>query len=175
MDITDTVAPKSDQQNYDDYLTGPRTVTISGVKVIKGEQPVHIELEEFPGRPYKPNKSMRRVLVHAWGDKSAAYVGRSLTLVGNPDVSYGGKKVGGIEIAAMSHIDKPLSLALTETRGKKKSFTVQTLAAPAPRRDWLTEAAQAGGDTDNIKALWYAAQQAGEPQEVLDSIRAHAS
>lgn len=169
MDIADTVAPKSDQQNYDDYLTGPRTVTISGKKIVGGEQPVHLELAEYPGRPYKPNKSMRRVLVTAWGDKSDAYIGRRLTLIGNPDVSYGGKKVGGIEIAAMSHLDKPLSLALTETRGKKRAFTVQPLK-DAPRRDFLAEAALADGDTESLKTLYYAAQQAGEPADTLQAI-----
>lgn len=174
MDITDTVAPKSDQQNYDDYLTGPRTVTVSGVKIIGGEQPVHLELVEYPGRPYKPNKSMRRVLVAGWGDKSAAYTGRRLTLTGNPNVSYGGKKVGGIEIAAMSHLDKPLSLSLTETRGKKRSFTVQPLAAPAPKRDWLAEAGLAAGDVENVKAVYMAAQQAGEGQDMLNRIKSYA-
>src|SRR5690606_24456309 len=32
MDITETTAPKSDQQNYEDYIGGPKTVTISEVK-----------------------------------------------------------------------------------------------------------------------------------------------
>lgn len=103
MDIGDTIAPKSDQQNYDDYQLGPRTVTVTGVKVIKGDQqPVHLELAEYPGRPYKPNKSMRRVLAEFWGSDSSAYAGRMLTLFGNPKVTYGGQAVGGIEIAAMS-------------------------------------------------------------------------
>ena len=39
----------------------------------------------------------------------------------------------------MSHIDKPLTVALTATRGKRKNFTVAVLAAPAPARDWLAE------------------------------------
>jgi hypothetical protein len=134
MDLTESIAPKTDQQNFDDYLTGPRTVSISGVSKGSAEQPVNIELTEHPGKPYKPNKSMRRVLVSAWGADSSVYVGRRLVLVGNPNVSYGGKKVGGIEIAAMSHIAKALPLSLTETRGKKRAFTVHPLpdAAPAP-------------------------------------------
>lgn len=135
MDITETLAPKSDQQNYDDYIAGPRTVTVADGKVFKGsEQPLHIELVEYPGRPFKPNKSMRRVLAIAWGTETDAYIGRRLTLVGNPGVKYGGKAVGGIEIAAMSGIGKPLTLALTETRGKKRSFTVQPLPDAAPEQ-----------------------------------------
>ena len=131
MDLSESITPKSDQQNFDDYLTGPRTVTISAVKQGSPEQPVSVELVEYPGRPFKPNKSMRRVLVAAWGADSTAYVGRGLVLFGNPKVIYGGKAVGGIEIAEMSHLDKPLTLALTETRGKKRSFTVKPLAKPA--------------------------------------------
>jgi|SRR6185312_2528140 len=135
MDISETLAPKSDQQNYDDYVTGPKTVTVSGVKVLKGnDQPVHVELAEYPGRPFKPNKSMRRILAKAWGPDSDKWIGRRLTLFGNPDVRYGGKAVGGIEIAAMSHMEggKPLTVQLTETRGRKKGFTVQPLTEPAP-------------------------------------------
>lgn len=139
MDMTATIAPKTDQQNYDDYLTGPRTVTISGVRKGSAEQPVNVELAEYPGKPFKPNKSMRRVLVSAWGADATAYVGRKLTLFGNPGVSYGGKAVGGIEISHMSHIGKSLTFALTATRGQRKNFTVKPLveqtptpAAPAP-------------------------------------------
>lgn len=160
MDISGTLAPKSDQQNYDDYLTGPRTVTISGVDVPGGEQPVHIHLAEYPGQPFKPNKSMRRVLAKAWGTDSEAWIGRGLTLFGNADVSYGGKAVGGIEIAAMSHIDKPLSMPLTAKRGQKKQFTVQPLAAPV-QRNWPAEIDAA--DIPTLQALWSEAPAGVKP------------
>lgn len=154
MDISGTLAPKSDQQNYDDYLTGSRTVTITAVHVVNGEQPVVIELAEFPGRPFKPNKSMRRVLAKAWGPDSDVWVGRGLTLFGNSTVTYGGKAVGGIEISHMSHLDKPLRMPLTAKRGQKKDFTVQPLATPPPatQRDWPAEIAAA--DTDTLRQLW---------------------
>lgn len=181
MDMSETIAPKTDQQNFDDYLLGPRTVTISGVSKGNPEQPVNVELKEYPGRPYKPNKSMRRVLVAAWGADSSAYVGRRLTLVGNPKVVYGGKAVGGIEIAGMSHLSKPLTLALTETRGKKRSFTVQPLpGAPKPDaipdptpepKDWRALADLASGDPDTLRALWIDAKAAGADDETLEHIR----
>ena len=113
MDLTESIAAKSDQQNYDDYLSETRTVTITDVTKGSAEQPVNVELAEYPGRPFRPNKTMRRVLVIAWGKDSAAYIGRRLTLFGNPGVIYGGKSVGGVEISHMSHIDKPLTVALT--------------------------------------------------------------
>lgn len=178
MDMSGTIVPRSDQQNYDDYLAGPRTVTITAVTKGNAEQPVNVELQEYPGRPFKPNKSMRRVLVMAWGTDSSAYVGRRLKLVGNPDVKYGGKAVGGIEIGAMSDLAKPLNLSLTETRGKKRNFTVQPLPdAPktAPARDWKQEAAALKGNVDGLRALYMDAQAAGADTETLDHIKTQAT
>lgn len=168
MDISETLAAKSDQQNYDDYLIGPRTVTITAVHVVQGEQPVVVELAEYPGRPFKPNKSMRRVLAKAWGPDSDVWVGRGLTLFGNPSVSYGGKAVGGIEIAAMSHIDKPLSLPLTVRRGQKSAFTVQPLAMPV-QRDWASEISTAP-DAATLNHLWTEA-----PAQYQDAMKARAA
>lgn len=133
MDISATTTPRSDQQNYDDYAHGPRTVTISDVKAGIDEQPVELHLVEYPGRPYKPSKSMRRALVHCWGKESSVYIGRRMTLVGDPTVKFGGATVGGIKIDALSNLDKPLTIALTVTRGKRANHTVKPLAdAPTP-------------------------------------------
>ena len=175
MDITETLAPRSDQQNYDDYIAGPRTVTVTAGRVTgNAEQPVSLELAEYPGRPYKPNKSMRRVIAAAWGVETDAYVGRRMTLVGNPDVKYGGKAVGGIEIAAMSHLEKPLTLPLTEARGRKRQFTVQPLQDAPAARDWVTEARQFT-TVDDIRAHWKAAQAGGASKEQLAEIAALAT
>jgi hypothetical protein len=164
MDISETLAPRSDQQNFDDYLAGPRTVTIAaGTVTGNAEQPVSLELVEYPGRPYKPNKSMRRVIAKAWGTETDNYVGRRMTLVGNPDVKYGGKAVGGIEVAAMSHLDGPLTMPLTETRGRKRMFTVQPLTEPTRRAvDWDAELQAAGTDMSAIKAIYNRANQLGD-------------
>lgn len=138
MDLTASIVPRSDQLNSDDLVAAPVIVTIKEVRAGNSEQPVEVHLEEFPGRPYKPSKSMRRVMVQAWGAEASQYAGRRLKLFRNPDIKFGGMVVGGIEIEAMSHIDKPLSVSLMVTRGKRKPFTVQPLkAAPAePSRDW---------------------------------------
>lgn len=130
MDMTNSIIPKSDQQNYDDYANGiTRTVTIAKVSAGSAEQPVDIHLEEFPGRAYRPSKSMRRVLVSAWGSETSVYVGRKMTLYGDPTVKFGGVALGGIKISHLSHIDKPLKIALTVTRGKREPFTVTPLLA----------------------------------------------
>jgi hypothetical protein len=163
MDLTRAAAPRSDQTNADDLIGGPMTVTIQEVTEGTAEQPVSIALVERPGRPYKPSKSMIRVLLSAWGPDASTYAGRRLRLVRNPDIRFGKDVVGGIEIEAMSHIKEPLRLALTVTRGKKKAFTVQPLAEPSrPSVDWDAELAAAGGDMDAIRGIYNRANSLGD-------------
>ena len=176
MDLTESIAPRSDQLNADDLISGPITVTITDVRDGAAEQPVDVILAEYPGRAYRPSKSMRRIIVMAWGAKSPAYIGNRLTLFRNPEITFGREKVGGIEIAAMSHIDKPLTVALTTTRGKRKSFTVKPLPADAPaapitHRDWRKEAAALKGNVDGLRALYMDAQAAGADPETLEHIK----
>jgi hypothetical protein len=71
FDLTESIVPKSDQLNAEDLLTGPRTFTITEVRKGSLEQPVDIHLAEFPGRPFRPSKTVRRILVAA-GRTSAA-------------------------------------------------------------------------------------------------------
>lgn len=157
MDITQTTEPKSDQQNYDDYIAGPKTVTISEVKKGSAEQPVELHLVEFPGRPYKPGKSMRRVLVTCWGPEASAYIGRQLTLYGDPTIRFGGQEVGGIRIAAMSHLAEPKSISLTVTRGKRAPFVVQPIGDIGPHLAALS----AAKTLDELREAWKAANAAG--------------
>jgi hypothetical protein len=153
VDLTESIAPKSDQINAEDLLTGPRTFTIEKVSAGSVEQPVNVHLVEFPGRPYRPSKSMRRVLVDAWGKEAAAYTGRRLTLYRDPDVTFGRDKVGGIKISHLSHIDKRHTIALTVTRGKRAPFVVEPLpdAVPEP----TPEQVAATDDLDKLRA-WHA-------------------
>lgn len=128
IDITETLAPKSDQLNADDLMAGPRTVTITAVSRGDADQPVNVTTAEFgDGRPFKPCKSMRRVMVAAWGPDASIYVGRRMTLYRDEKVRFGGQDVGGIRISHLSHIDKRLSIALTVTRGKRAPFVVVPL------------------------------------------------
>lgn len=169
--MTESIAPKSDQLNADDLMAGPVTVTIREVAKGSAEQPVDVHLVEFPGRAYRPSKSMRRVMVLAWGPEASAYTGRRLTLYRNPEITFGKDKVGGIEISHLSNLPKPLTVALTATRGKRKSFTVQPLAE-VEQRDWVAIAKQAEGDADTLRNIWTDARNAGSPADVLDKIRA---
>lgn len=132
FDLTETIVPKSDQLNAEDVLSGPRIVTIESVSKGSSEQPVNIHLVEFPGRPFRPSKTVRRILVGAWGADASKYPGRRMMIFNDPTVKWGGQEVGGIRIKALSHIDKRLTLALTVTRGQRKPYVVEPLPAGPP-------------------------------------------
>lgn len=128
VDMTKTIAPKSDQLNTDDLIGGPITITVTSVRILgEADQPVGINFEGDNGKPYKPGKSMRRILVHIWGGDGSKYVGRSMRLYCDPNVMFGGAKVGGIRISHMSHIERDVTVALTTTRAQRKPFTVKPL------------------------------------------------
>lgn len=143
MDLAPSIEPNSEQVNAEDLIVGERTVTITAVEAGSKEQPVFIHLSEFPGRTYRPGKSMRRVLVAAWGQDSANYIGRKLTIYNDPTVKWAGQEIGGIRIRALSHIDKPLTVALTVTRGKRAPFTVQPIKADTNVTDAVADIASA--------------------------------
>lgn len=154
MDISSTLAPTSDQLDAVDLLSGPRTFTIERVSKGNVEQPVQIHLAEFP-RVWRPGKSMRRILVAAWGPNAAAYVGRRVTLYCDLDVKFGGDKVGGTRISHMSDLknDKRLSVPLLISRGKSALFTVEPLTTPAePTAEQVAKCT----DIDALKAWWRA-------------------
>lgn len=127
MDLSSTIVPNSQQVNAEDVLAKPVTVTITGVERGTAEQPVFISTAEFPGRTYRPGKSMRRALVAIWGSDSSTYVGRRLTLYNDPTIRFGKELTGGIRISHASHLDNPVTVALTVTRGRRAPFTVQPL------------------------------------------------
>lgn len=138
MDLTKSIEPRSDQLNAEDMLTGPRTFTITDVRAGTEEQPVRVFLAEGPeGRPWIPAKTMRRLMVLAWGPESDAYIGKRVTLYRDPDVRFGKDTPGGIRISHMSGIGRrPLVAQLTITRGRRAPYTVEPIAddAPAPAK-----------------------------------------
>lgn len=174
MDLTTSIEPNSQQVNAEDLLVAPMTVTVTGVEKGTAEQPVFIHLAEFEGRTYRPGKSMRRILVATWGTDSSAYIGRKLTIYNDPTIKFGKDFTGGIRISHMSHIDKPVTVALTVTRGKRSPFTVQPLETPKDTsgRDWLKELSETGGDVDLLFALGTAAKNANAAPAVMQTIAA---
>lgn len=158
MNLASTIIPKSDQLNADDLISGPRTILITKIQTTTGEQPVSVHYEGDAGRPYKPGKSMRRVLAMIWGLDGDAYVGRRLTLYRDPSITFGPDAVGGIRISHASDIAEAVSLSLTVTRGRRKPFHVEPLAplGPPPDIQALTDVGEtkAREGSDSLRAWW---------------------
>lgn len=131
MDMSASIAPKSDQLDAIELVAGPRTFTIEKVTRNNDEQPWNFHLAEFP-RPWRPGKSMLRVMAAAWGLDGSKYAGHRVTLYCDPTVRFGNDLVGGTRISHMTGIDKPLKVPLLIKRGKSAVFTVQPLTEPAP-------------------------------------------
>jgi hypothetical protein len=132
--MLETIIPKSDQLNADDLIGGvAKVIKVTTVRLdAKSEQPCAINYENDQGKPFKPCKSMRRVLVNVWGADASLYVGRSMELVRDDSVKFGGLEVGGIRISRISHIDRPVTMALTASKAVRKPFTVKPLPTEEP-------------------------------------------
>lgn len=151
MDLSQAIVAKSDQLNADDLISGPRTFTISEVRQGDSEQPVAIVLKEYPSkRPWKPSKTALRCLTYAFGSTETDNWPKNprITLYREATVKWAGQEVGGIRVAAVSHIDQhpdlkdgKLKIALAETKGGKKQLHVIDALpndAPATQPDAIT-------------------------------------
>jgi hypothetical protein len=138
MDISKALVAKSDQLNASDLTGAPIVATIAAVRRGDAVKPVIIDLVGMDGRPWKPSKGMLRVIAHAWGTESDAWVGRSVKLVNNPEVIYAGEPVGGVEVVAMSHIDKPFTVPVRVSQKKVKQHAVSVVAEP-PTEPWRAQ------------------------------------
>lgn len=132
-DLSNTILAKSNQLNADDLIGRSLTIRITNVRGMAGDQPIAIDYDGDNGKPFLPCKSMRRVLVGGWGADGKSYIGKSMTLYRDPDVQFGGVKVGGIRISHMSDLEKPLNLMLTASQKSKKPYTVAILRTESPK------------------------------------------
>jgi hypothetical protein len=156
VDMSQFIAARSDQLNADDLMDSPRTITITKVTAQPdaAEQPVSIHYEGDAGKPLKPCKTVRRILVGVWGKDASKYVGRSMTIYRDPNVAFGGLQVGGIRVSHMSHIDQEKTVALQVTRGRKAPFKILPLKAeqPAPTQARQTPEEYVDTYIANVKA-----------------------
>lgn len=132
-DIGFALEAKSDQLNYDDIADTEIVITISEVRVRKGDQPVSVYFHGCNNRPWKPSKGMLRVLAVAWSRDSSQWAGKSVKLYGDKTVRWAGKEIGGIRIRALSDIQKSgISAMLTVSRGKRHEFRIAYLCMKRP-------------------------------------------
>lgn len=154
IDMSQFVEAKSDQLNADDLIGSPRTITVTRVTGNDGDQPIAIHYQGDNGKPFKPCKTMRRILLAVWGRYANDYVGRSMTLYRDDSVTFGGLNVGGIRISHMSHIDKETLVVVMKTKGKKAGIKILPLAVepkPDPAQKWANGfAAKCAGAPDRV-------------------------
>jgi len=154
-----TIVAKSDQLNSDDLMTGPITVTITSTD----QQPVSISFTGDHGKPWKPSKSMRRVLVLKWGDDEAKFIGRHLTLFRDPTIKWAGQEYGGVSISHMSDMADDSRFMLTSSRGQKKAMKVDHLKMKTPEEiaeeklnrasTWVSQSKTEIGEFDSVERI----------------------
>ncbi|ALS63596.1 hypothetical protein [Pandoraea apista] len=176
-DITDlrhTVVPKSDQLNAEQLLTADMTITVTDVRVGGGaDQPVSIHYQNDDGRPFKPCKTMRKLLIFAWGEDGRRWIGKSMTLFNEPSVKFGGEVVGGIRISHLSDIEKDIAVSLTSTKGKKAQHFVKRLVmTPAVTLEEVLKAIAAMSDRKSREAAKNLAMQLVDEDDAIAATNA---
>lgn len=172
-ELRESIKPKSDQLNADDLILGPITVTVQEVKRGDREQPVSVVLDNGY-QPFKPCKSMRRVLISAWSDDPRKWVGERMTLYRDPEVKFGGVKVGGIRISHLSGIDEDKTFVLTRSRGSRSEYLVKRLGVTLTEQDqaYIAGAKQQIADAVSREPLKTLGEDiAKHPKAVQDAIR----
>jgi hypothetical protein len=136
LDVSSTILSKSDQLNASDLIGNEMILTVSGVHLVSSpDQPMIINYIDDDGRPYKPCKSMRRVLVGLWGKDASQWIGRSVGVYNEPSVKWAGKEEGGVRIKSMSHIDKNKSVTTSESKHKKTTYLISVLQVEQKQRE----------------------------------------
>ena len=172
-DIRAAIQPRSDQLNYEDFLSGPAVLTIERTEDYrdeKGQPRVAIHMVEYPGRPFKASKTNVKLLAIAWGEDDTDWPGRRVQLSADPTVTYGGKAVGGICVTALSHLPQRFTAKLSVARGKKKDFPVEPLP-DAPPQYAEPQPVPAFETVDELRDYFVARQRAGASPTELDQIK----
>jgi len=174
VDITNlrsTIVPKSDQLNAEQLLSGEMTITVSEVSAGNEEQPIIIHYAGENGRPFKPSKTVRKILLFAWGEDGRAWAGRSMTLYNDENVRFGGMAVGGIRLRAISHIDKEIVISLTAAKGKKAMHTIKVLKVVT--LDQVLQAIKSASNKATMDAAKALAQQLTNPDDSDQALQAY--
>lgn len=176
IDISDlrrTIVPKSDQLNAEQLLGGPMTITVTDVRAGSGEdQPISIHYANDDGRPFKPCKTMRKVLIHAWGSDGHEWVGKSMELYNDPAVRFGGMDVGGIRIARLTDIPKDIKVSLTATKGKKALHEIKVMRVEVPKTVDHVAVINAATTIDELKAVFAVAYKTAKDVATRNSFKA---
>lgn len=178
MDITDALAPNSDQLDAIELVT-PRTFTVAPggrLALRDGKTVAEIALEGFP-RVWRPSKGMLDLLAKCWGADAKQWVGHRVTLYNDPDVMFGKDRVGGVRVSHLSHIEGEQSVPIRASgRGRApKPWKVLPLTVDAPAVDPATidkalHAITNATDTTTLDGIEKHAHTLGIHADITDAI-----
>ena len=167
MDLSPFAEAKSDRMTGDDLIGGPRTIKITAVTgaIEDGKKQAIIHFEGDAGKPFKPCKTMVRLMMAVWGKYASEYVGRFMTIYRDPEVTFGALATGGVRISHMSHMDGEAQVIVSLKKGKKGAVKVKPLIAE------VKPMAQAKGTAEQWASDHIAAvQSAGTAEALADLI-----
>lgn len=178
--IRATIVPKSDRLNADQLLVGPMDITLTDVKygLDEKQNPIFVlHYANEAGRPFKPCKTMRRVVVVVWGDDVQTWIGRSMRVYADPKVMFGGDEVGGVRISHMTDIPgKRVELKLTATKGKKVLHTIDRMDQAergGPTLAHVLQLITKASNSEDMKAAKSAAQTLTSDDDVAQALDAY--
>lgn len=134
INFSKAIKSKSDQLNAGDLIR-PRVIKITSIadkQLQDVKQPMWIYYEGDCNAPWKPSLGMRKIILSMWGDDNNnldvdSCVGRLIEVYNEPEVSYGGKKIGGVRICGMSHIQGNFTTRIKVNRSKTDEIKVRKL------------------------------------------------
>lgn len=178
LDITPMLEAESDELVADSLAGGPITFVIAAVD-LNGVEKKKLRLfyDGCNNRPWRPCKGMARILASQWGADAKCYIGKAVTVFRDPDSMYGGAKVGGVRLSAMSDIDGPFSVTVKEGRNKGKVFKIAKLQSAAQSGDGQSAAwaqkfiAAVNRAPDLAKLNDFASKSAGKNADLPDELR----
>lgn len=163
LNARDFIQIKTDQFNYEHFLAGPQTFTVTkiGSKKDQGKQRLLVYMEGHEGTPFIPCLGMIKCLSSpdGWGERLSNWIGKRITLFGDSKVVYGGKELGGVRVSHISGIESDYVTKITERRGVRIDYLIKKLEDSAAS----TAAANYPADqfTTNLPA-WRSAIAAGK-------------
>ena len=161
MDITDALAPASDQLDAVE-LVDPRTFTIdTGSRLGKreGKTVAEIRLVGFD-RVWRPSKGMLDVLAACWGTNGEKWTGHRVTVYNDRSVTFGKERTGGVRISHLSHIDEARDVTIRANgAGRTQLWHIEPLSESQVKVETEPTADQVAACTDpaELRVMWHAA------------------
>lgn len=166
MDLSPFAEAKTDRLTADDLIGGPRTIKIVRVEgaVEEGKKQAILHYEGDEGKPFKPCKTMVRLMMAVWGKYASEYVGRMLTVYRDPEVTFGALATGGVRISHMSHMESEAQVIVALKKGKKGAIKVKPLVAEVREMPKAKQTAEQWA-VDHMRAI-----DSAETVEALDAL-----